>query len=122
MPAAQVMNQQTVVGLVEELDAAFTLELIETFLQDSPQLVRQIREGIQENDPGAVRRAAHTLKSNSVTFGLEQLAPLCQKLERLAAGGSLPQSAALASGEIEVAHRLAQDALLDIKQKLAENH
>ncbi|WP_406191332.1 MULTISPECIES: Hpt domain-containing protein [unclassified Streptomyces] len=118
MPAVQVLNPQAVQDLVETFDAAIVLELIEAFLEDSLQLVHQMQQGIQNNDAEVVQRAAHTLKSQSKTFGLEQLAPLCQKLETLAAGSELPDHASDTSNEVQDAYRLAQNALRDLRESL----
>jgi HPt (histidine-containing phosphotransfer) domain-containing protein len=59
-------------------EPAFLAELIDTYLDDAPSLLAAMRSGGTEE----LRRAAHTLKSNSATFGARRLAELCRRLER----------------------------------------
>jgi GAF domain-containing protein/CheY-like chemotaxis protein/HPt (histidine-containing phosphotransfer) domain-containing protein len=62
-------------------DDAFVAELIDQFLTDSPALVAAARRGLEAGDADEVRRAAHTLKSNAATFGANELADRCRRLE-----------------------------------------
>jgi signal transduction histidine kinase/DNA-binding response OmpR family regulator len=70
-------------------DDAFVAELIEQFLADAPGYVAAAREALATHDAEAVRRAAHTLKSNAATLGASELADLSRELEAAAATGSL---------------------------------
>lgn len=65
------------------------LELIDVFLEDSPELIEQMRGGLAEGDIEKVRRAAHSLKSNSASFGADRLAGAARELEMMAKSGSL---------------------------------
>ncbi|MFD0008969.1 Hpt domain-containing protein [Streptomyces sp. NPDC127178] len=110
MTAALVLNPATVQELVDSLDAEFAVQLMDAFLKDSPHLLTDIQQGLRHGDAELVRRAAHTLKSNSLTFGLEQLAPLCQDLENLAAGGGLTAAEPLARS-VEACYAPARQAV-----------
>ncbi len=70
-------------------DEAFVAELIEQFVTDSPALVTAARHGLESGDTREVRRAAHTLKSNAATFGANELADRCRRLEADAKTGTL---------------------------------
>jgi signal transduction histidine kinase/DNA-binding response OmpR family regulator/HPt (histidine-containing phosphotransfer) domain-containing protein len=70
-------------------DAAFVGELIDQFLVDGSGLVTAIQDGIETGDAAAVRRAAHTLKSNAATFGATDLAERCRAVEAAAKDGDL---------------------------------
>ncbi|MFE7543346.1 Hpt domain-containing protein [Streptomyces platensis] len=118
MPTPPVVNPQAVQELVDSLEAPFVIELVNTFLEDSPQLVDQIHQGIQDDETEQVHRAAHTLKSLSKTFGLEQLGPLCQELEKLSAHGELSEGTKSAAKDTETAYRHARQALADLRQEL----
>lgn len=61
----------------------FIDELVDTFLEDSPKLVGEMKAALQANDVDAFRRAAHSLKSNSATFGATRLSELSRELEML---------------------------------------
>jgi len=70
-------------------DETFVAELIEQFVIDSPALVKAARHGLEAGDADEVRRAAHTLKSNAATFGANELADRCRRLEADARSGTL---------------------------------
>lgn len=70
-------------------DPEFLAELIESFFDDAPAQLAAIREGAQGGDAEGLRRAAHSLKSNSATFGATELANLCRQLEGLGRDGDL---------------------------------
>jgi HPt (histidine-containing phosphotransfer) domain-containing protein len=69
--------------------AAFLAELVDVFLKDSPELIKQMRGGLLAGDIESVRRAAHSLKSNSASFGADRLAGAARELEMIAKGGTL---------------------------------
>ena len=68
---------------------AFLGELIDVFLKDSPELIKQMRAGLLAGDVESVRRAAHSLKSNSASFGADRLAGVARELEMTAKSGTL---------------------------------
>jgi HPt (histidine-containing phosphotransfer) domain-containing protein len=70
-------------------EPAFLTELIDVFLNDSPDLIQQMRAGIAAGEIDGVRRAAHSLKSNAASFGAIHLADAARELEMTVKGGSL---------------------------------
>jgi HPt (histidine-containing phosphotransfer) domain-containing protein len=68
---------------------AFLVELIDVFLKDSPDLIKEMRAGLTADDSERVRRAAHSLKSNSASFGADRLAGVARELEMVAKSGEL---------------------------------
>jgi HPt (histidine-containing phosphotransfer) domain-containing protein len=70
-------------------DPEFLAELVDDFLQDAPAQLESLREAAATGDATGARRAAHTLKSNSGTFGATALASLCQEAETAAVAGDL---------------------------------
>ena len=70
-------------------DPEFLGELIETFYADGSDLLATIGEAAANGDGVALRRAAHTLKSNARTFGAMTLGEVCQAIEECAARGAL---------------------------------
>jgi HPt (histidine-containing phosphotransfer) domain-containing protein len=69
--------------------ADFIGELIDTFLEDGPNLIDQLKTASRSNDVESFRRAAHSLKSNAATFGAQELAALAKELEDLARANNL---------------------------------
>ncbi|MGA7193953.1 MAG: Hpt domain-containing protein [Anaerolineales bacterium] len=63
--------------------ADFIGELINTFLEDAPQLITQLQTSLPTNDAESFRRAAHSLKSNAASFGANYLSGLAKELEML---------------------------------------
>ena len=59
----------------------FINELIDTFLDDAPRLFDELKSALAAGDADSFRRAAHSLKANSATFGAGQLAELAKGLE-----------------------------------------
>ena len=53
-------------------------EIVEAFLEDAPDRLAEIRTGLAGDDLELVRRAAHTLKANGLTFGALEFATACR--------------------------------------------
>jgi HPt (histidine-containing phosphotransfer) domain-containing protein len=70
-------------------DPEFVAELIDEFVGDAPAQLKALREAATSGDAIGARRAAHTLKGNSRTFGAKELASLCQGAEVAAGAGKL---------------------------------
>jgi len=64
-------------------------ELVDAFLDEAPERLAELRGGADRGDTGLAGRAAHTLKSNGMTFGAVELASLCRRLEVAARAGEL---------------------------------
>ena len=61
--------------------ADFVAELVDTFAEEAPQMLADLHAARAAGDADLFRRAAHSLKSNSATFGAVQLAALARTLE-----------------------------------------
>lgn len=59
----------------------FVVELVDTFLADAPTMLDDLRDSLAAGDADKFRRAAHSLKSNSLTFGAIALGALARELE-----------------------------------------
>ena len=59
----------------------FVTELVDTFLEEAPGLLAELRAARAGGDAERFRRAAHSLKSNGNTFGAGQLAARARELE-----------------------------------------
>jgi CheY-like chemotaxis protein/HPt (histidine-containing phosphotransfer) domain-containing protein len=70
-------------------DPVFLAELINTFLEDAPDLLDNLRQALSKEDAAGVRLAAHSLKSNGADFGATTFSTLCQQLEMLGKSGQL---------------------------------
>jgi HPt (histidine-containing phosphotransfer) domain-containing protein len=70
-------------------------ELIDTFLEDAPQLLADMHQAVEQGDAAGLRLAAHSLKSNSADFGAMALSNLCRELEGMGKAGKLDGAAGL---------------------------
>ena len=59
----------------------FVRELVDTFLVEAPTMLADLRDALAHGDADRFRRAAHSLKSNSHTFGAVALGNLAKDLE-----------------------------------------
>jgi len=78
--------------LKEMMGADFIVELVDTYLQDSPEMLAQMRQALDTQDAESFRRAAHSLKSNSANFGAMQLSALARELEMMGRENRLGQA------------------------------
>ncbi len=78
-------------------DREFMAEIIDTFLEDAPDLVANMRKGVDQGNAADLRLAAHSLKSNSADFGAETLRELCKQAELLGKMGELDGADSLVS-------------------------
>jgi histidine phosphotransfer protein HptB len=86
----QLINPNTFGELQANAGAEFVAELVDTFAEESPQILADLRSALLAGDAERFRRAAHSLKSNSNTFGASALGELARTLEL----GALPGNAA----------------------------
>ena len=61
--------------------ADFVRELVDTFAEEAPRLLAELRRALADGAADHFRRAAHSLKSNSHTFGATRLATMARALE-----------------------------------------
>jgi HPt (histidine-containing phosphotransfer) domain-containing protein len=75
------IDRATFEALKQTTGAEFALELVGTFLQEAPSILDDLRRALAAKDVDKFRRAAHSLKSNSNTFGALTLGALSRELE-----------------------------------------
>ena len=76
-----VIDEATFRELQETAGAEFVVELVDTFLEEAPGMLAALRQACAADDSDAFRRVAHSLKSNSLTFGAAPLAAAARALE-----------------------------------------
>lgn len=76
---------------LERVDGDETLlrELAALFLEDMPNLMREMEEAIANGDSGALARAAHTLKGSVANFGAESVYQAALAIEHAAKSQTL---------------------------------
>jgi HPt (histidine-containing phosphotransfer) domain-containing protein len=99
--------------LQDTTGADFVVELVDAFLGEGPAMLDDLRGARGAADAERFRRAAHSLKSNSMTFGAITLGRLARELEQkgLDADAARDESAIAA---IEVAFADAAEMLREL--------
>lgn len=110
--AEDTIDVATLKSLQETAGADFVAELATTFFEEAPQMLATLRAAHAARDREIFRRTAHSLKSNSLTFGATRLAEISRALELdagsvIARGDSAPLGA-LADEYARVADALAE--------------
>lgn len=107
--AALKTLQQVIGGSKEMLN-----ELIDSFLEDTPPLITQMRQAVEQQDAGKLRIAAHTLKSGATDFGAINLADICRQLEKQGQAGTIAEAAPLVQ-QVEREYKQVQAALVLVR-------
>jgi len=76
---------------------ALVAQVIDAFVADAPDVLATVRLSLEQGDVDKLRRAAHTLKSNSATIGAVAFSELCRELEQRAKNGDLAGAAEVAA-------------------------
>jgi signal transduction histidine kinase/DNA-binding NarL/FixJ family response regulator len=97
--------------LGDDAAQSFLEQVVELYLESAPTLIEQLRGGLSSADAGAVRAAAHTLKSSSANVGAMQLAEMCRRLEAAARTGALDAHALLSAQAIDAEFAAVRFAL-----------
>jgi HPt (histidine-containing phosphotransfer) domain-containing protein len=91
--------------------------LIDSFFKEAVKLQANARQALEQGQAEELRRAAHTLKSNSANFGAQALTALCRELESRAKAGELEGAEELLA-QIEAKYETAKAALEAIRKEL----
>ena len=75
------IDRATFDELKEAAGADFVVELVDTFLAEAPSMLDALRHSFAARDADVFRRTAHSLKSNSNTFGAHALGAMARELE-----------------------------------------
>lgn len=75
------IDKNTFSELQEAAGAEFVTELVDTFLEEAPVMLAELRSAMEAQQVDKFRRAAHSLKSNCHTFGATRLAAMARDLE-----------------------------------------
>ena len=97
------IDPETFRTLQETAGAEFVVELVDAFLEEAPIMFASMASALGERDADKFRRAAHSLKSNSQTFGATALGALARDLELGGLQAALDQPDALAAVREEYA-------------------
>jgi len=90
---------RSVIASLRELggddDPGLFLELVQLFLSDTPERMRQLDAALEKSDPTMLERAAHALKSSSANLGALGLSALFRDIETAGRERDLSRAAPL---------------------------
>ena len=96
-------------------DGEFIAELLEIYFDDSPRLLATMQDAVSVGNAEDLRRAAHSLKSSSASFGATRLSEKCKEVEDMGKAGAL-EGAAERVGQITAEYHEARAALEAIQR------
>jgi HPt (histidine-containing phosphotransfer) domain-containing protein len=110
--AAPLIDAATFAELQASAGSDFVGELIDTFFEEAPAMLAELRRALGAGEGEAFRRAAHSLKSNANTFGALVLGMLARELELGGlAAGAVPDALA----RLDEEYRRTVVALAELK-------
>jgi two-component system, sensor histidine kinase and response regulator len=113
IPTDGPLDRARIASLRSDLGSTATLRrVVELFGIQTPELVANMRSGVDENQPALVAQIAHKLKGSSLTLAASQMVGLCNELQTVAATGCL-DSAAARLDQLDQAFNKAYAALLE---------
>jgi HPt (histidine-containing phosphotransfer) domain-containing protein len=80
MKIDQVINLDTLHEICGE-EKSFIIEMIDLFLQQADEYIRDIEEAISKKDTELVKKKAHKFKSSAQIFGVSRLYDILLKIE-----------------------------------------
>ena len=86
---AAIIHPQVFNELQATLGADFIGELIDTYCEETPELLEQLQQALSQNDAEAFRRAAHSIKSSSASLGALEFSAQAKDLELLGKSGDI---------------------------------
>jgi HPt (histidine-containing phosphotransfer) domain-containing protein len=95
-------------------DKTFVYEVIGTYLEDGARLISNLEQALAAGNAEDLRRAAHSLKSNSANLGAMTLADLSRELEAVGKTGMLTEATSKAAS-VKTEFERVQDALEKIR-------
>ena len=110
--AAPIIDAATFAELQASAGADFVKELVDTFLEEAPAMLAELKRALAADQAEPFRRAAHSLKSNANTFGALALGAMAKELEL---GGLDSATAADALARLDEEYRRAAAALAELR-------
>ena len=109
-----IIDPAVYVELQETTGAEFVDELVDTFLEEATGILAELRSARADSHADRFRRAAHSLKTNSSTFGAMRLGALARELE-LKGLDAEPARDTAAIAALEIEYKRAAAALKDLR-------
>lgn len=80
-PSIDLQTIEALRALSPESGNEFLRELVDIYLQDTPERLTELEQALARSDAPTLTRAAHTIKGSSSNFGAVRLSKLAQQVE-----------------------------------------
>ena len=107
-----IIDPKTFSELKDLMGADFVVEIIDTFIQETGDLIKQLHQALGAEDGVTFGRCAHAIKSSSASLGALDFSELARELEMLGKANDF-------SGADPLFAQLSQD-FMDVKNSLEE--
>ena len=97
----------------------YVVELIDSFLEEAPEMLADMQAALDENDAKRFQRLAHSLKSNSAEFGAAILSDLLKELEYQGKTGAL-DGASEKVGRVNSEYAKVEAALINYRADITK--
>lgn len=94
MSEQSIIDLPTFEALKEAMGADYIDELLQAYFEETPQMLTDLQQALEKQDCETFRRAAHSIKSTSNSFGALQLGAQAKELEMMGREGKLEGAAA----------------------------
>ena len=105
-----IIDQKTFNELKEIMGADFIVEIVDTFIQETGNLIDQLHHTLEAQDTATFGRCAHSIKSSSASLGALVFSQSARQLEMMGQAGDLSEAETLLEGLttdfLEVKHSL----------------
>ncbi|MBL8723616.1 MAG: Hpt domain-containing protein [Planctomycetes bacterium] len=112
-PVLDMTVVEELLSFADEGDPELLLDLIQMFLEDGPNKVRAVTEGLLAGDFEKMERAAHSLKGSSGNLGARLLQDTCELMQQATRNHQLEESRRL-TAELVAHYATAERALREL--------
>ena len=79
---SNIIDISVIEGLREIGDQEFVSELIEMFLQQSDEIMKEIKISCEKKDADSLSKSSHKLKGSCLNLGAVDMSKICQDIEQ----------------------------------------
>ncbi|MGD1698783.1 response regulator [Dapis sp. BLCC M229] len=115
VPELEIAIDKAVLQELKEMagDAhEMVVEIIDCYLEDTPMLLDEISQAVEQEQAELLQKSAHTIKSSSASVGATKLSELCKNLEYIGRGGTT-EGANVILSEAKAEYERVETALRD---------
>jgi HPt (histidine-containing phosphotransfer) domain-containing protein len=79
----EYLERQALDSIIDLMDGEpdLIIDLVDTLVETTPELLSELKAGVQSQDATQIREAAHALKSSHAQLGALNFSELCRQME-----------------------------------------